>query len=917
MAPKVILAIYEDKSGSETIDSVQSKTFHPSKQTSLNFGFTRSVYWIKLSASNPSPEAQTLYLRIANHFLDFIDFFVGLDRSQGFEHFRAGACVPWDERVPGRRGPVLKLHFTPDETRTIFIRVQSQTPLRIPVLLLDQEAYHRSEMEDLFVEGIFCGILGFLIIYNLFAWSILKQSAYLYYILLLVCIFVHQLAWDDLFPHVPIFSRPETTLHLFVSFLAPIFIFNALFAGSFMDARRKYPISYRIFDIIVVGSVALAVIYSVNWYLGNYLVFIFVQIVAWSLALTLGFMWYRGETHARYMFLAHVQFPVVAALAVGFSLGIVPFNPLSAQVIKVGYLFQGVFFSLALADKFAVMQRNFQHILEGTVAERSAELVTANQELQGEIRERQRTEEALREAKDAAESATRAKSEFLANMSHEIRTPLNAVLGMIDLLLDSDLTMPQRERAKIAKSAAETLLILLNDVLDLSKIEAGKLELEQVDFEVRSLLSATKTILSGRALDGGLDLRCSVADSVPAWVRGDPNRLRQILLNLGNNAIKFTDKGEIIILVDLEDQVNNEVALHFAVSDTGIGISPEKLEVVFDRFSQADASTTRKYGGTGLGLAISYELSKAMGGRMWVESEDGKGSTFHFTTRFELGRPVTEAVECAPDRMAQPDLIGIRILLAEDNVLNQAVAVQVLTKFGCEVVIASNGREAVQAFDSHQFDVILMDLQMPDMDGFEATSIIRAKQTTSRIPIIAQTAHAFAEDRQRCLEAGMDEHISKPINMRELQEVLARFCVSAGQGGVPGHEVCDKIYDVEALDANKEVFDLEPLRDRLGGDENSARQIVALFLSETPELVAKLRSAALAENWKLMAKLAHSLRGSSATLGADVLADVAGKVERVAQNPDDSTLSTLLSQLDAAVCALEASIQRLNPQSEG
>jgi len=267
LVPEADFGIYEDKSGQETIDSVQSKPFHPSKQAAPNFGFTRSVYWIKVIAKNPAPVAQTFYLRIANQFLDFIDIFVRSEHSPDFHHYRAGARVPWDARVPGRRGPALRLGFAPEETKTIFIRVRSGTPLRIPISLLSEAAYHREELESFLVLGIFCGVMGFLIIYNLLAWSILKQSAYLYYILLLICISAHQLAWDDLIPHVSLLGHPETIFHFFVSALGLVFIFNVLFVGRFMDARPRYPISYRIFDIILIGSIALAIVYSVNWYL--------------------------------------------------------------------------------------------------------------------------------------------------------------------------------------------------------------------------------------------------------------------------------------------------------------------------------------------------------------------------------------------------------------------------------------------------------------------------------------------------------------------------------------------------------------------------------------------------------------------------------------------------------------------------
>ncbi len=529
-----------------------------------------------------------------------------------------------------------------------------------------------------------------------------------------------------------------------------------------------------------------------------------------------------------------------------------------------------------------------------------------------DITERKMTEERVNEMARRAEAASAAKSEFLANMSHEIRTPLNAVLGMLDLTLDSNLDEKQRERVLVAKSAADALLALLNDILDFSKIEAGKLDLVETDFSVRSLLHNTESLLDVWAQDKMLNLTSSVDANVPVAVRGDPNRLRQILLNLGYNAVKFTDHGAIAILVDVHEQMPDEVLLHFAVSDTGIGLPPHKVNSIFDRFSQADSSATRKYGGSGLGLAISSQLVAAMGGYLWVESEAGKGSTFHFTVRFrqaESADPMTP--ENRQDTAAKVDLAGMKVLLVEDNIFNQAVAVEVLKKQGCKVTVASNGREAVEAFHAQTFDVILMDLQMPEMDGFEATRIIRSGETSDRIPIIAQTAHAFTEDRDRCMKAGMDEHISKPINVTELLRILARFRRSRGHAGRAAGLSSYGLDYRECPRSDADAFDNNALLERLGGDEEALKEILDLFCEQIPGMLKDLCAAVQAEDWERLASLSHSLKGASWNLGAHALADLAAELERNAQAPDPAGLHSLLSRMELELSAVRKRASQL------
>ena len=393
------LEVYEDKTGSASIDDVQSAKFSPTDRAVPSFGFIGSAYWIKFSVENTASEAQTLLLQIANQYLDFIDIYVKFDRNSTIERYRAGARVPSDDGVSGDRGPVLQLVFAPEEAKTIFLRVKSETPLRVPLILSTEDRYRDDELKRYMLLGIFYGVLGFLIIYNMFCWSILWQRAYLYYILLLIGLGAFQLGYDGLIPQVTIFSQPETLLHLFTSGLGLSFAFNILFVSSFMDARAKYPTLYRVLDLSLMVAVVNVVLFAVSYYAGNFLAMICGPLLGWALAIVTGLMWYKGESHARYLFLAHVQFPILGAMHVGMLTGIVPFDSMLAQSLKLGYLWQGMFLSLALADRYSIVQRNFQHVLEDKVTERSAELVEANENLQREIVERKRGEKAIERAK--------------------------------------------------------------------------------------------------------------------------------------------------------------------------------------------------------------------------------------------------------------------------------------------------------------------------------------------------------------------------------------------------------------------------------------------------------------------------------------------------------------------------------------
>lgn len=762
------IAVFEDVRGNTALTDITSAaleaSFRRHDKDVLNAGYSRSVFWLRLDLQYQPTQGQDsreFLLELAYPPLDQLDLYVPDLWGSLQRVAQTGDALPFATRLIKQNNYVFPLQFQPGEHKRIYLRLQSQGSIQAPLNLWSTQAYLEAQPSRIYVLGIIYGVLLVMLVYNLFIYLSVRDTSYLYYILYIASFGLYQVSVNGagveyLWPDNPWWANASTPF-----LIGSAALFGCQFARSFLHTAEHSPWVDRTLRLMMLAGglvmlLALVASYALALRLATLLALVF-TLVIFSAGLT---SWWRGMRVARYFIFAWSAFLIGGLVNTLMVLGYLPNLFITMYASQIGSALEVGLLSLALADRINAMKEERTRILQ----ESSRKLAMLNEELANN---------------------NRLKDEFLSTVTHELRTPMNGVIGSLELMQTVTMDIELAQYHKTAVRSARDMMHMVNDILALTELEAGKLYPRREPFSLRALLDSLRVQFAGRAHDKGLHFELQLDDSLPDTLEGDAAKLAQVLGYLLDNAVKFTQQGRVILRVHGEQASSSGLTLCVQVEDSGIGFTEQAGGALFQRFRQLDGSMTREYGGLGIGLALSSQLALLLGGELQQRSEPGQGSCF--TLRVPVGLPLRTRAEQAPPRLRREGT-PVRepgqcvVLVVEDNAINQLVTRGMLLKLGYQVRTADNGSEAIELLRRERVDAVLLDCQMPVMDGFATARALRALRGCAEVPVIAVTAHSHSGDRERCLAAGMNDYLAKPVKFAELQVLLHDWVLCSEPG---------------------------------------------------------------------------------------------------------------------------------------